>query len=110
MLIFDLNFSDGKTCRVIDPDPDEDASESLRSYQAIFQPGYLLSMDQVIAPPPGKLPWIATKKGIWTLGLFILKRLDAETFHCFWPGGEVTGDKDEISATVRLHWEEGLLT
>lgn len=108
MKIFDLSFSDGKTCRVIDPDPIEDAAESLRSYQAMFQPGYLVSMEQVIVPPPAKLPWKQHAKGLWTLGLFVLKRLDAETFHCFWPGGEVTGDKDEVSATVRLRYSEGV--
>jgi len=110
MKIYDLSFADGKSCRVIDPDPDEDASESLRSYQAMFQPGYLVSMDQVIAPPPAKLPWIRQTNTLWTLNLFALSRLGPDEFHCFWPGGEVTGDKDEISATVRLHWEEGLLT
>lgn len=110
MKIYDLSFSDGKSCRVIDPDPDEDARESLRSYQAMFQPGYLISMDQVIAPPPAKLPWERQSKTLWTLNLFALSRLEDGTFHCFWPGGEVTGDKDEISATVRLHWQEGLLT
>lgn len=108
MKIFDLTFSDGKSCRVIDPDPDEDAAESLRSYQAMFRPGYLASMERVIAPPPAKLPWAPQKKGLWTLGLFILRRLDAETFHCAWPDGEVTGDKEEISATVRLHYHEAV--
>lgn len=108
MKIFDLLFIDNKTCRVIDPDPDDDEAESLRSYQAMFQPGYLVSMERIISPPPTKLPWEQQKKGLWTLGLFVLKRLDAETFHCFWPGGEVTGDKDEISATVRLRWHEAV--
>lgn len=108
MKIFDLSFSDGKSCRVIDPDPSEDEGESLRSYRAMFQPGYLLGMERVIVPPPAKLPWQQQAKGLWTLGLFVLKRLDAETFHCLWPGGEVTGDKDEISAAVRIHWQEGL--
>lgn len=108
MKIFDLSFSDGRACRVIDPSPDEDASESLRSYQAMFQPGYLLGMERVIAPPPAKLPWQQQAKGLWTLGLFVLKRLDAETFHCAWPGCEVTGDKNAISATVRLRWAEGV--
>lgn len=107
MKIFDLSFSDGKSCRVIDPHPDEDEAGSLRSYQAMFQPGYLVSMDRAISPPPAKLPWQQQAKGLWTLGLFVLKRMNAETFHCFWPGGEVAGDKDEISATVRLHWAEG---
>jgi hypothetical protein len=108
MHIYDLSFSDGKTCRVIDPDPDEDAAESLRSYKMMFKPGYLVGMERIISPPPTKLPWQQQKKGLWTLGLFVLKRLDAETFHCFWPGSEVIGDKEEISATVRLRWAEGI--
>ena len=106
--IFDLTFSDGRTCRVIDPDPIEDAGESLRSYQAMFQPGYLVGMEQVIAPPPAKLPWVRQTNTLWTLNLFALSRLGPDLFHCFWPGGEVTGDKDEISATVRLRWQEGI--
>lgn len=108
MRIFDLSFSDGKSCRVIDPDPDDDEVESLRSYKAMFQPGYLVSMEQIIAPPPAKLPWQQHAKGLWTLGLFVLKRLDSDTFSCSWPGCEVVGDKDAISATVRLRWREGV--
>ena len=42
MRIFDLTFSDGKSCRVIDPDPEGNAEESLRGYQSMFQPGYLV--------------------------------------------------------------------
>lgn len=108
MRIYDLSFIDGKSCRVIDPDPDENEAESLRSYQAMFQPGYLVDMERIIAPPPAKLPWQQQKKGLWTLGLFILRRLEADIFHCSWPGNEVTGDKDAISATVRLRWHEGV--
>lgn len=108
MKIYDLSFSDGKSCRVIDPNPDEDESESLRSYQAMFQPGYLISMERVIAPPPAKLPWQQQKKGLWTLGLFVLRRLGDDEFECSWPGRQVVGDKDAISATVRLHYNEGI--
>lgn len=108
MHIYDLTFADGKSCRVIDPDPDDNQTESLRSYKAMFQPGYLFDMNQVIAPPPAKLPWVRQTNTLWTLNLFALSRLGPDLFHCFWPGGEVTGDKDEISAAVRIHWEEGL--
>lgn len=108
MKIFDLSFADGKSCRVIDPDPDDNQTESLRSYKAMFKRGYLTDMNQVIAPPPAKLPWVRQTNTLWTLNLFALRRLGPDLFHCFWPGGEVTGDKDEISAAVRIHWEEGL--
>ncbi len=108
MHVYDFQFSDGKTCRVIDPDPDDDAEESLRSYRMMFKPGYLISMEQVIAPPPAKLPWVRQTNTLWTLNLFALSRIGPDEFLCFWPGGEVTGDKDEISATVRLRWQEGI--
>lgn len=105
MQIFSLTFADGKTCTCLIPEPMESDEDNERDLSAIFQPGYLLSAERVIPKPPTKLPWKQIKKGVWTLSLFVLKRLDAETFHCFWPGGEVTGGKDEISAAVRLHWE-----
>jgi hypothetical protein len=104
--IFDLSFSDGRTCRVIDPDPIEDAAESLRSYQAVFKPGYLVGMQRIVAPPPEKLPWKRQAEALWTIGAFALSRLPTGEFHCFWPGGELVGDKDAISATVRRLWVE----
>ena len=109
MKIFDLTFSDGRTCRVIDPDPIEDAAESLRSYQAVFKPGYLVGMQRIVAPPPEKLPWKRDGDG-WKLGDFRLsKRFDDETqktrFLLKWPGNEFAShDKDEISEAVHLHW------
>ena len=108
MHIYNLTFADSKSCLVIDPDPDEDASESLRSYQAMFKPGYLVSLDRVVAPPRTKLAWVRQTKTLWTLNLFTLSRLGPNLFHCFWPGGEVTGGKSDISAAVRLHWAQGL--
>lgn len=109
MHIYDLSFTDGKVCRHIVPQPQETEEEELRITQAIFC-GRLKSMERIITPPPAKLPWVRQTNTLWTLNLFALSRLGPDEFHCFWPGGEVTGDKDEISATVRLHWEEGLLT
>lgn len=109
MHIYDLSFTDGKVCRHIVPQPQETEEEELRITQAIFC-GRLRSMERIIAPPPAKLPWEQQAKGLWTLGLFVLRRLDADTFHCAWPGCEVTGDKDAVSATVRLHYAEGILT
>ena len=109
MHIYELTFIDGKSCRHIVPEPQDTEEEELRITAAMFC-GSLKSMERIFAPPPTKLPWQQQRKGLWTLGLFVLKRLDVETFHCFWPGGEATGDKDKISAAVRLHWHEGILT
>jgi hypothetical protein len=107
MKIFDLTFSDGRTCRVIDPDPIEDADESLRSYQAVFKPGYLVGMQRIVAPPPEKLPWSRTADG-WAIGAFALtsKGVGSEKeFVLTWPGGILASkSKEEVSAAVRLHW------
>jgi len=103
MKIFDLSFTDGKSCRVIDPDPEGNAEESLRGYQSMFQPGYLVGLVQVIAPPPDRLPWRRDGE-FWRIGAFVLVRLDGGGFKCFWPGGDVTGDKDAISDAVRENW------
>lgn len=107
MLIFDLTFTDGKACRYLCPDPEASEHTERASLEAIFC-GRLASMERIVAPPPTKLPWERQSKTLWTLHLFALSRLEDGTFHCFWPGGEVTGDKDEISAAVRIHWQEGL--
>ena len=107
MKIYDLTFTDGKQCRHIVPDPQDTEEEEFRITQSIFC-GRLKSMERIVTPPPTKLPWQQQKKGLWTLGLFVLKRLDADNFHCSWPGCEVIGDKDAISATVRLRWSEGV--
>lgn len=104
MKIFDLSFSDGRTCRVIDPDPEGNAEESLRGYQSMFQPRYLVGMVQVVAPPPTKLPWKRVANGRWVMGSFELIRSVSGVFHCTWPGGEVAGNKDIISAAVRENW------
>lgn len=108
MQIFNLTFADGKSCTCLIPEPLDSDAANESDLSGIFQPGYMLSADRIITPPPTKLPWRQHSKGLWTLGLFVLRRLDADTFHCSWPGGEATGDKDEISATVRLHWAEGV--
>lgn len=108
MQIYELKFSDGKSCTCLIPDPLDSDEANENDLRGIFQPGYMVAADRVIPRPPTKLPWKQARKGVWTLGLFVLKRLEPEVFHCFWPGGEVTGCKDVISAAVRLHWEEGL--
>lgn len=107
MLIFDLTFTDGKACRYLCPDPEATEAIERASLEAIFC-GRLASMDRIITPPPARLPWVRQTNTLWTLNLFALSRIGPDEFHCFWPGGEVTGDKDEISATVRLRWNEGI--
>ena len=107
MLIYDLTFTDGKQCRHIVPEPQDTEEEELRITQAIFC-GRLASMERIVTPPPTKLPWQQQKKGLWTLGLFVLRRLGDDEFECSWPGRQVVGDKDAISATVRLHYQEGI--
>lgn len=103
--IFDLSFSDGRTCRVIDPDPEGNAEESLRGYQSMFQPGYLVGMVQVVAPPPTKLPW-KRDGSKWRIGDFgLMKNTASNEFILSWPGGAlVSKSKDEISAAVRENW------
>lgn len=103
MLIFDLTFTDGKACRYLCPDPEANETAERAGLEAIFC-GRLASMTRIIAPPPEKLPWKQQKKGLWTLGLFSLKRLDDGEFECSWPGNSFTGNKDAVSATVRQNW------
>lgn len=106
MKIYDLTFTNGKQCRHIVPQPQDTEEEELRITQAIFC-GRLASMTRIIATPPEKLPWKPVKNGLWRCNLFVLKKLDDGSFNCFWPGGEVTGDKDAISAAVRSNWHLG---
>lgn len=108
MKIFDLSFIDGKSCRCIVLEESADDAEEVRQLRNNFHPGYVVDVERVIPPPPSKLPWVAQRKGLWTPGLFILSRIDAETFQLEWPGGSASGDKEEISATVRLHYLEGV--
>jgi len=106
MLIFDLTFTDGKSCRYLCPDPEATEATERASLEGIFC-GRLASMVRIIAPPPDKLPWKRQTETLWTLGKFALSRLPTGGFYCFWPGGEVTGGKDEISAAVRANWHLG---
>lgn len=106
MRIYDLTFTDGRSCRHIVPEPQKTEEEEFRITAIIFC-GRLASMTRIIAPPPDKLPWKQQKKGLWTLGLFSLKRLDSGEFECSWPGNSFTGNKDAVFATVRLNWLDG---
>lgn len=103
MLIFDLKFTDGKACRYLCPDPEATEQTERAALEAIFC-GRLASMVIIIAPPPERLPWKREAESLWTIGLIALSRLPTGEFHCFWPGGEVTGDKDTVSAAVRQNW------
>lgn len=103
MKVFDLHFTDGKSCRCIIPEPESDADE-LSALRDMFGADRLESMRRIIAPPPEKLPWKRQSANLWTLGLFALSKLPDGSFHCFWPGGEVSGGKEDISAAVRQHW------
>lgn len=107
MKVFDLDFSDGKRCRCISMEPDPDEQVERANVESIFHPGYVTGMHRIVAPPPEKLPWKRQHATLWTLGRFALSKLPGGTFHCFWPGGEATGGKQEISAAVRENWESG---
>jgi len=110
MLIFDLEFTDGKRCRYLCPDPYATVESERADLEAMFC-GRLASMVRIIAPPPEKLPWEVAGYGEWRLGLFKLKRsgLGSEKeFKLEWPGGSISSNnKDEISAAVRLNWHLG---
>ncbi|MNP07705.1 hypothetical protein D3C76_997430 [compost metagenome] len=108
MRIYDLEFTDGKQCRHIVPQPQATEEEELRITQAIFC-GRLKSMIRIIAPPPERLPWKRDGDG-WRLGDFVLtKRFDEEDqktrFLLKWPGNELGSyDKEAISTAVRQNW------
>ena len=107
MKVFDLTFADGKRCRSIVMEPSEDEAIDRAGIASIFHDGYVAGISRIVAPPPEKLPWKRTHPGRWELGQFALMKKADGTFHCFWPGGEVTGGKDEISAAVRQNWDKG---
>ena len=101
MRSYDLVFSDGKRCRMIDMEGDGERPTNFDN-----QPGYLAEMERVIAPPPEKLPW--RKDGdVWRIGLFVLSKLESGRFRVEWPGGSMEGGKAEVSAAVRENWKDG---
>lgn len=99
MRFYDLTFTDGKRCRMIDPDGDGQLPTN-------FHPGYLLSCERIITPPPAKLPW-KRDGNVWRIGSFELTRLDTGLFRVTWPRGSVEGGKDIVSAAVRDNWAAG---
>lgn len=108
MQSYDLTLSDNKTFRCVCLESAGDEAEDMRQIVLPFQTGpQVVSVKRVITPPPTKLPWKRSAGGLWVLGRFILSKLPTGEFHCFWPGGEAVGGKDEISAAVRANWSLG---
>ena len=91
MHTYQLTFADGKTCRCIIMEPEEDPAVDVLGVHSIFAPGYLVTMDRVIAPPPERLPW----------------KRDGAVWRLSWPGGGVYGTKEQVSAAVRENWTSG---
>lgn len=110
MKVFDLKFSDGKSCRCIVLESPASDQEEERQLRNSFHQGYLESVTRVMPKAPAKIPWKRQHKTMWTCGLFTLSKLESGEFHCFWPGGEVTGGKDLVSSAVRENWNLGVLT
>lgn len=102
MQVYDIHFSDGKSCRCIVPFPADDEAEDLNQLRIGFHPGYVTEIVKVIPPPPTKLPWRRDGE-VWRIGSFELRK-EVDQFVCVWPGGEVSGGKDVISAAVRENW------
>lgn len=99
MKFYDLEFTDGKRCRMIDPEGDGLEPTN-------FHPGYMRSMTRVIGTPPAKLPW-KRDGAVWRIGSFELIRIEGGRFRVTWPSGSAEGGKDEISAAVRENWMSG---
>lgn len=106
MHIYDLSFSDGKSCRCIVMEPCADPACDISGVTNIFAPSYLASMQRVIQPPPDRLSW-KRKGNSWVIARFVLTRVSEGLFKCEWPGGSAEGDKDAISAAVRANWSSG---
>lgn len=106
MHIYDLTLSTGKRCRclVMDPQGEDIDQDGIRS---IFREGQVASLERIVMPPPERLPWRRDGK-VWRIGRFELRKLEGGEFVVTWPGGEVRGGKDQVSAAVREHWREGV--
>lgn len=107
MKIYDLEFTDGKRCRYIAAQPEDSEQEELQGLRDMFC-GRLVSMTRIIAPAPTKLPW-KRDGSVWRIAGFTLSKR-GDKFHCEWPGGEIVGGKDEVSAAVRESWQNVVLT
>lgn len=103
MNAYDICLTTGKSFRMLDPDADS-LAEIMQAQRAKFG-DELLSVSRVIPPIPDKLPWKRCEGG-WQIGRFRLTKGDGD-FTVSWPGGSVTGGKDEVSAAVRNNWALG---
>lgn len=108
MKSYDLAFSDGKRCRCLIPEPAETEAEDIASVSGIFTaPGYLVSVQRYIPPIPAKLPWRRDNAaGCWRLARFELRKACGE-FALAWPGGSMTGTKDQVRQAVEDNWADG---
>jgi hypothetical protein len=106
--VFDLQFSDGKRCRCIIPEPESDESE-LSNLKGMFGSDRLESMSRIVAPPPEKLPW--KKVGShWEIGQFKLRKCapdpDGLQVWCLdYPGVSAYLDAKGVADTVRREWQ-----
>lgn len=109
MHTYQLKFADGRACRCIVMEPESDPSVDISGVHSIFQSGYLVSMERVIAPPPAKLPW-RRDGDAWRIGSFELRKEAGGLggWLLTWPGGELrSSNRDEIAAAVRENWLKG---
>ena len=107
MLIFDLEFTDGKVCRYLCPNPEATEQDERKSLEAIFC-GRLAAMTRIIAPPPDKLPWKRVANDRWEMPGFTLYRCEdqSEGKWClaFLDRTIYANESADISAAVRNNW------
>lgn len=104
MKVFDLKFTDGRTCRAIALETEPTDQADIDSLIRKFGADRVTSVERVFPTPPARLPWERQSNSVWTLGLFVLTRVEAGVMSLTWPDGELVGDKEEISAVVRMNW------
>lgn len=104
MNIYDLKFSDGTSCRMLDPEAQ--SLEAIIAAQEGQFGGRLTGVHRIIPPIPDKLPWKRCGENEWRLANFTLIR-DGDGFQVSWPSGSARGGRDEISAAVRDNWSLG---
>lgn len=105
MHIYDLKFSDGKSCRSIVMEPTTEA-EDCAGITRIFADGYLVSLERIVPPIPDKLLWRRDSR-VWRLHRFELGRLAAGSFRVTWPDGSCEGDAEAVKQAVRDNWRYG---
>ena len=107
MRVYDLLFTDGKSCRHIVPDPQPTEAEELRITQMIFC-GRLAAMTRIIAPPPDKLPWKRVANDRWEMPGFTLYRCEDQSKGkwclAFLDRTIYANESADISAAVRNNW------